>query len=70
VVFKRREAELLANYKKEMIKAQRQLKELSESTSENELRRRMVQKKEELEQERQIYIKQSIEFSDKCKDLK
>lgn len=30
----------------------------------------MIEKKQELERERQIYIKQSIEFSNRCKDLK
>lgn len=47
-LFRKKEKELQDLYKNEMYKAQQQLQKLSESTSEQELKRRMIEKKEKL----------------------
>ena len=69
-IFKKKEDELLNLYKNEMYQAQKALKELTETTSDDELRRRMNKKKEMLAKERQKFLETSLHFSNKCKQFK
>eukprot|EP00825_Cyclidium_porcatum_P042174 TRINITY_DN5708_c0_g1_i1.p1 TRINITY_DN5708_c0_g1~~TRINITY_DN5708_c0_g1_i1.p1 ORF type:complete len:580 (+),score=140.14 TRINITY_DN5708_c0_g1_i1:2-1741(+) len=69
-LFRKKEKELQDMYKNEMYKAQQQLQKLSESTSEQELKKRMIEKKEKLQKERQKFLESSIYFSNKCKEFK
>ncbi|KRX09798.1 hypothetical protein PPERSA_02670 [Pseudocohnilembus persalinus] len=69
-LFSNKEKELLDLYKRKMTKAQQREKELTESTSETELKNKMIEKKEKLQKERQKFLETSIYFSDKCKKFK
>ena len=50
--------------------AQEQVRQLSELTSDTQLRKKVQQKKEEVEKERQKILQSSLEFSNQCKEYK
>jgi exosome complex protein LRP1 len=66
-IFKKKEEQLLGNYKEEMDHAQEQVRQLSELTSDTQLKKKVQQKKEEVEKERQKILQSSLEFSNQCK---
>ncbi|EGR32240.1 hypothetical protein IMG5_090790 [Ichthyophthirius multifiliis] len=65
-LFKKKEDDLCNMYKREMTKAQKQLRELQELSSESELNKRKIEKKEKLQQERKKFLEDSMNFSKKC----
>lgn len=69
-LFKKKEDDLCNMYKREMTKAQKRLRELQECTSEAELNKRKIEKKEKLQKERQKFLETSIFFSNQCKEFK
>ncbi|KAL4473732.1 hypothetical protein ABPG74_022596 [Tetrahymena malaccensis] len=69
-LFKKKEDDLCNMYKREMTKAQKRLRELQECTSEQELNKRKIEKKEKLQRERQKFLETSIYFSNQCKEFK
>lgn len=69
-MFHRKELELLEEYKREMFRAQNELNELRDNTNEEELRRKMIEKKEQLQKERETFLQASIQFSNRCEVFK
>lgn len=65
--FKKQEDDLLTYYKTEMFKAQKHLKELSDTMNEEMLKKRMNDRKEDLEKERSKLLCDSLQFSNQCK---
>lgn len=69
-MFHRKEQHLLEEYKKEMFRAQNELNELRDNTNEEELKKKMIEKKEQLQKEREQFLQASIFFSNKCEQFK
>lgn len=69
-MFHRKEDKLVQEYKDEMFKAQNELNELRDNTNEEELKRKMIEKKEQLQKEREEFLQASIFFSNKCENFK
>lgn len=68
--FHNKEQELIEQYKKELIEAQRELTELKSTTNEEQIKNKMLERKKELERERHELIQTNMFFSAKCEDYK
>ena len=64
--FKKQEEDLLNYYKIELTKAQSQLKILSENMNEEMLKKKMNDRKAELEKEKSLLLQNSLQFSNQC----
>lgn len=64
--FRKQEEDLLNYYKIELTKAQSQLKILSENMNEEMLKKKMNDRKAELEKEKGLLLQNSLQFSNQC----
>lgn len=68
--FHKKEAELIEEYKEELVRAQKELNELKSNTNEEQIKNKMIERKKELEKERYELIETNMFFSSKCEDYK
>lgn len=61
---------LKGNTKKAIQEAQQQVQQLTQLTSEEEVQRKLKQKRQEIEEERQSILQSTMEFSNKCIEYK
>ncbi|KAM3128745.1 hypothetical protein pb186bvf_019157 [Paramecium bursaria] len=69
-ILKYKDQEFKGTIKKQIDEAQDQVQVLSLQTSEEELQRKLQIKRQEIEQQRQLILQSSMEFSNKCNDYK
>ena len=68
--FKMKEEALLNQYKEELVEQQKKLNELKNNTNEEQIKAKMLQRKSELEKERNHLIQTNMFFSKKCEQYK
>ncbi|CAD8083269.1 unnamed protein product [Paramecium primaurelia] len=69
-IFKTKEDELRGNIKQQIDEAQAQVIQLTNETTEDQVQRKLKEKRQEIEEERQKILQSSMEFSNKCIEYK